>query len=166
MISLRRKEEKVVKFISPFTSRSSCSPLCVGLAEHQMVRGGWLFQENPVRHTLILAWNEQSLLQSIERLGEEKNLRIKSVCQFKQMLYIMARNRTTFSLQKTNPLCHSFLVKKRNTWYLRTKEYSGALFKTESLNHTSSNSFLKRSTANRSARLLAFSPGIAIGLHL
>lgn len=115
MISLRRKEEKVVKFISPFTSRSSCSPLCVGLAEHQMVRGGWLFQENPVRHTLILAWNEQSLLQSIERLGEEKNLRIKSVCQFKQMLYIMARNRTTFSLQKTNPLCHSFLVKKRNT---------------------------------------------------
>ena len=76
----------------------------------------------------------------------------------------MARNRTTFSLQKTNPLCHSFLVKKRNMWYLKTKEYSGALFKTESLNHTSSNSFLKRSTANRSARLLGFSPGIAIGL--
>ena len=75
MISLRRKEEKVAKFASPFTIRSSCGPLCVGLAEHQVVPGGVVIPGKP--HTSYPDSGMEcmiSMLQSIEWFRKRKKI--------------------------------------------------------------------------------------------
>lgn len=85
-----------------------------------VVPGGVMFQENPSCHSLILVWKAQSLYYRACGDGGfrgRKNQSIDLGGHFKQMLSYNDwkwQQRPHVSLQKTNPLCHSFfLVRKK-----------------------------------------------------